>query len=87
LKLNGKAVVHFAAWKKHLSMYPVPAGSAAFEAAVAPYRASKGTVQFPYTQPVPFELITAIAQARAAELATAVAAVPGKGRAESGRAR
>jgi uncharacterized protein YdhG (YjbR/CyaY superfamily) len=77
LKLHGKAVVHFAAWRKHLSMYPVPSGSLSFEAAVAPYRASKGTVQFPYAEPIPFELIAAIAQARAAEI----------GRAESGRAR
>jgi uncharacterized protein YdhG (YjbR/CyaY superfamily) len=87
LKLGGKTVVNFAAWKKHLSMYPVPSGSAAFEAAVAPYLAAKATVQFPYNKPVPFELMAAIAQARAVEVATPTSSTAGIGRAKSGRAR
>jgi len=30
-ELNGKNIIHFAGWKKHVSLYPVPAGSEAFE--------------------------------------------------------
>ncbi|HTK19632.1 MAG TPA: DUF1801 domain-containing protein, partial [Mucilaginibacter sp.] len=39
-KLNGKDLVYFAAWKKHISMYPVPASSGAFEQELTPYISS-----------------------------------------------
>ena len=63
-KLNGKDLIYFAAWKKHISMYPVPANSGAFEQELAPYISSKGTVSFQLNKPVPFKLIEAIVQAR-----------------------
>jgi len=63
-KLNGKDLIYFAAWKKHISMYPVPASSGAFGQELSPYISSKGTVSFPLNKRIPFELIEAIAQAR-----------------------
>ena len=57
MTLDGAPLVYFAAWKHHLSLYPVPAGDEAFEREIAPYRASKGTVQFAYGQPVPHDLV------------------------------
>lgn len=57
LTLNGRQLVYFAAWKRHLSLYPVPAGDEAFEQELAPYRAARGTVRFPYGRPVPYGLI------------------------------
>ena len=67
-KLNGKDLIYFAAWKKHISMYPVPASSGAFERELSPYISSKGTVSFHLNKPVPFKLIEAIVQARAKQI-------------------
>jgi uncharacterized protein YdhG (YjbR/CyaY superfamily) len=60
-------LVHFAAFKKHIGFYPVPSGIAAFEEELAPYKRSKGAVQFPLDEPIPTELIGRIVQFRVAE--------------------
>jgi uncharacterized protein YdhG (YjbR/CyaY superfamily) len=57
LALNGRYLVHFAAWKNHLALYPTPAGDPAFEQEIAPYRAAKSTVRFPLRKPIPYDLI------------------------------
>ena len=59
LVLNGRRLVHVAAWKHHLSLYPAPAVSddADFEQAFAPHRGDKGTAKFPYVDPMPYDLI------------------------------
>ncbi|WP_280395427.1 iron chaperone [Nocardia brasiliensis] len=57
-KVNGRNVVHFAGWKHHVSVYPIPAGDKAFERAVEPYRAGKGTLKFPLTKPIPYDRIS-----------------------------
>ena len=57
LKLDGRYVVYFAAWKNHLSIYPVPDADEDFEKDLAPYRAAKGTLKFPFGGPIPYELI------------------------------
>jgi uncharacterized protein YdhG (YjbR/CyaY superfamily) len=54
---NGKNIIHFAGWKKHVSLYPVPAGSEAFERQVAKYVDGKGTLKFPLDEPLPLKLI------------------------------
>ena len=58
--LNGRNFIHFAGWKKHVSLYPVPAGSEAFERQVEPYVDGKGTVKFPLDEPLPVKLIERI---------------------------
>lgn len=65
--LDGKYVVYFAAWAHHISVYPVPAGDAAFQAEIAPYRSAKGTLKFPLGKPAPYELIGKTAALLAAE--------------------
>ena len=65
--LDGKYVVYFAGWAHHISVYPVPAGDAAFQAEIAPYRSAKGTLKFPLGKPVPYELIEKTAALLAAE--------------------
>jgi len=67
-KLNGKDLIYFAAWKKHISMYPVPASSGAFEQELSLYISSKGTVSFQLNKPIPFKLIEAIVQARVKQI-------------------
>jgi uncharacterized protein YdhG (YjbR/CyaY superfamily) len=56
-ELNGKNIIHFAGWKKHVSLYPVPAGSEAFERQIAKYVDGKGTVKFSLDEPLPLKLI------------------------------
>jgi len=65
--LNGRNLVYFAAWKHHISVYPVPAGDAAFHRDIEPYRYGKGTVRFPLSQPMPYPLIERLAALLAAE--------------------
>jgi uncharacterized protein YdhG (YjbR/CyaY superfamily) len=55
--LDGTVLVHYAAWKKFVSLYPAPRADDDFERAVAPYRGAKDALRFPYTQPLPVELI------------------------------
>ena len=64
--LHGR-LVWFAAYKRHIGFYPTPAGIAAFQAELAPYKQSKGAVQFPLDRPLPLDLIAAIVRYRAAE--------------------
>lgn len=66
ITINGRYVVYFAAWKHHVSVYPVPRGDEAFEQEIAPYRAAKGTLKFPLGKPVPYELIGKVAELLAA---------------------
>jgi len=56
-KLNGKNLVHFAAFKEHIGFYPTPSGIDSFEKELAPYRTGKGTLQFPLDKPIPFNLV------------------------------
>lgn len=55
--LYGKHLVFFACWKQHLSVHPLPAGDAAFQQAIAPYRRAKGTLRLPLDQPIPSDLV------------------------------
>lgn len=66
-ELNGKNLVHFAGWKNHISMYPIPSGSDAFNREVLKYAAGKGTLQFPLDKPLPLKLVTKIVKLRVAE--------------------
>ena len=56
-ELNGRNLIHFAGWKKHVSLYPVPAGSEAFERQITKYAGGKGTLKFPLDEPLPIKLI------------------------------
>ena len=71
ITLDGSSLVHFAAWKRHIAVYPAPelsddAEDAAFEQALAPHRGDKGTLRFPLDQPLPTDLITEVVRRLAA---------------------
>ncbi|MGI2336363.1 MAG: iron chaperone [Dehalogenimonas sp.] len=66
-KLNGKALIHFAAFKHHIGLYPTPSGITAFDQALAPYKRAKGSVQFPLENPVPYDLVKRITEFRVGE--------------------
>lgn len=57
LKLNGTYLLYFSGYKKHVSLYPAPAGDTAFEKELEPYRSGKGTIRFALNKPLPFELL------------------------------
>jgi uncharacterized protein YdhG (YjbR/CyaY superfamily) len=59
-QLTGRSFIYFAVWKKHVGLYPIYRGDAAFEALIAPYRAKKDTVQFALAQPLPIDVIEQI---------------------------
>jgi uncharacterized protein YdhG (YjbR/CyaY superfamily) len=54
--LNGN-LVSFAAYKQHIGLYPIPAGTQKFQKAIAVYRAAKSTLRFPLDEPIPYDLI------------------------------
>jgi uncharacterized protein YdhG (YjbR/CyaY superfamily) len=69
-KVNGRAVLYFAAWKEHFSLYPATGGLVeAFGRELERYKVSKGTIRFPLDERVPVTLIQRIARFRAREAA------------------
>jgi uncharacterized protein YdhG (YjbR/CyaY superfamily) len=53
-------LVHFAAFDRHIGLYPGSAAIVAFRAELQAYRCSKGTVRLPLDQPLPLALIARI---------------------------
>ena len=69
-KLDGRNLVHFAGYKRHIGFYPVPSGVAAFKKELAPYVQGKGSVQFPLDRPLPYELVKKIVAFRVKEVSS-----------------
>lgn len=64
--LNGN-LVHFAAFKQHIGLYPGAEAMEVFADKLTDYKHSKGAVQFPYAKPMPWELIKEIVMFRVGE--------------------
>ena len=60
-------LVHFAAEKHHVGFHPTPSAIEAFADRLQDYSCSKGTVRFPYDQPMPYPLIRDMVMFRIAE--------------------
>jgi uncharacterized protein YdhG (YjbR/CyaY superfamily) len=60
--LEGRAIVHVAAWKRHLSLYPLPRAGGDLDKELAPYQAGPGTLRFALDQPVPLPLIRRVVE-------------------------
>jgi uncharacterized protein YdhG (YjbR/CyaY superfamily) len=65
--LGGRYGLHYAGWKKHIGLYPVPTLPEPLETEIAPHRAEKDSVVFPHSAPIPYELISRVAAAIVAE--------------------
>jgi uncharacterized protein YdhG (YjbR/CyaY superfamily) len=65
-RLHGN-LVHFAAFRNHISFFPTSSGIAAFRKELSPYKTAKGTVQFPLGKPVPYDLVEKITAFRVTE--------------------
>lgn len=55
-------LIQFAAFKKHIGLYPGPEAVEAFADRLKEYKTSKGAIQLPYDKPLPLELIGEIAK-------------------------
>jgi uncharacterized protein YdhG (YjbR/CyaY superfamily) len=73
---NG-ALVHFAAFKKHIGFYPPVRADAKLVKAVSSYAGEKGNLRFPLDEPIPYDLIERIVKLRVKQN-TAKAAAKGK---------
>ena len=67
-KLNGKNLVHFAAFKKHIGFYPTPSAITKFKKELSGYKQAKGSVQFPLDKPMPLALIKKVVAYRVKNL-------------------
>lgn len=65
-KLHGM-LVYFAGYEKHIGFYPTGSGITHFEKDIQSYKFSKGTIQFPLDQELPYDLIRRIIQFRVQE--------------------
>jgi len=65
--LNGRHLVHFAGYEKHVGFYPSPSGIAAFRDELGPFKTAKGSLQFPLGRPLPTDLIRRMVEYRVAE--------------------
>jgi uncharacterized protein YdhG (YjbR/CyaY superfamily) len=64
-KLDGTNVIYFAGWKEHYSLYPIHESVVeAFKEELAGCKASKGSLRFPLSEPVPSDLIERIIRFR-----------------------
>jgi uncharacterized protein YdhG (YjbR/CyaY superfamily) len=61
-------IVHFAAFKNHIGLYPTPNGVEGFETELRGYTWSKGAIQFPVKDAVPLDLIRRITGYRMEEV-------------------
>jgi uncharacterized protein YdhG (YjbR/CyaY superfamily) len=60
---NG-VLVYFAAFKNHIGFYPPVSGNKAVEKAARPFKGAKGSLRFPYDQPIPYDLLKMIVKLR-----------------------
>ena len=67
--LNGKHLVFFAGFAKHIGLYALPRAMDAFADELKSYKTGKGSIQFPLDRTLPADLITRMVKFRVRELA------------------
>lgn len=65
-RLHGN-LVHFAGYSNHIGFYPAPSGISHFADRISAYKHAKGSLQFPLSKPIPFDLVADIVRFRAEE--------------------
>lgn len=67
---QGENLIHFAAFKNHIGIYPGGEATTFFADRLTDYKTSKGAIQLPLNQPIDYALIADITQWRAAQIET-----------------
>ena len=63
----GWPLVYFALFSKHIGFYPTASGVREFAKELITYKTSKGAIQFPLDNPIPFDIIKKITEFRVEE--------------------
>ena len=63
-KIKGENVIHFGGFRSHIGLYPGSEAIEIFAEKLKKYKTSKGTVQFPLQEELPFVLIQEIVEFR-----------------------
>ena len=66
-KTNGKPLVYFAGFNKHIGLYATPSAHDSFSDELSKYKHGKGSVQFPLDKPIPYDLIRSIVRFKVIE--------------------
>lgn len=66
---HGRVFFYFAAFKKHVGIYPPVTLDARLIQELAPYRGEKGNLSFAHSEPLPIALIGRVARALSREYA------------------
>ena len=67
-ELDGRYVLYIAAFKHHVSVYPVTSAMVTkYGKAIARYQAGRGTLRFPLDEPIPTGLVAKLAKVRVRE--------------------
>ncbi len=64
---QGRTLVYYAAFKKHIGLYPPVKGDAKLRRETSKFANEKGNLKFPLDDPIPYALIDRIVKARANE--------------------
>jgi uncharacterized protein YdhG (YjbR/CyaY superfamily) len=65
--LDGGDLIYFAAFKKHIGIYPPVKGDKGLNQELARYRGEKGNLKFPLDEQIPYALIRRVAAFRVKE--------------------
>ncbi len=60
-------LIHFAAFKNHIGIYPGESGVSVFQDKLTEYKTSKGAIQIPLNKPMPYDLLKEIIMFRIKE--------------------
>jgi uncharacterized protein YdhG (YjbR/CyaY superfamily) len=63
-KFRGSVLVYYAAYEKHIGLYPTASPMRVFHKELADYKTSKGAIQFPIGKPIPVTLVKKIVKFR-----------------------
>jgi len=66
--LNEENLIHFAAYKNHIGLYPTPSAIIAFKKELKNYVTTKGAIQFVIAKSMPYDLIRKITEFRVKEV-------------------